>query len=57
MASKKNIKPRSNEQIAASVRSGVALAAYQQTGAGKHGGNKRQQSRRSRQQARLELRG
>jgi len=34
----------------------VALAAYNQTGAGKHGGSDRQKNRRDRKAARLGLR-
>lgn len=47
---------KSAVELARSTGSAVAVAAFQRSGAGKHGGSARQQHRRSRQSARQSLR-
>jgi hypothetical protein len=48
--------PKGAVKLARSVRSAVALAAFQRSGAGKHGGSARAQHRRARQSIRRALR-
>jgi hypothetical protein len=56
MARAKSRTPASAAKLARSVRSAVAIAAFQRSGAGKHGGSARAQRRRARQAVRRALR-
>lgn len=56
MARDKRRTPKSAVKLARSVRSKVAMAAFQRSGAGKHGGSMRAQRRRARQSVRRALR-
>jgi hypothetical protein len=55
MARQKRKGPSSAVKLARSVRSKVAVAAFQRSGAGKHGGSARAQRRRARQSVRRAL--
>jgi hypothetical protein len=56
MARSKSRKPKSPMKLARSVGSAVAVAAFQRSGAGEHGGSRRAQRRRARQSANRALR-
>jgi hypothetical protein len=50
------MKIKSSTELARSTASKVAVAAFQRSGAGKHGGTAREQRRRDRQQTKQSLR-
>jgi hypothetical protein len=56
MARAKSKTPNSAVKLARSVRSAVGVAAFQRSGAGKHGGSSRATHRRARQSVRRALR-
>jgi hypothetical protein len=56
MARSKSRTPNGAVKLARSIRSAVAVAAFQRSGAGKHGGSTRAQHRRARQAVRRALR-
>jgi hypothetical protein len=57
MARNRTHKPKTSTQLALSTGSAVAVASFQRSGAGKHGGSDRQRNRNDRHATRRELRG